>query len=75
MLNIGHQKYSRSTKTPKSLLIIGGDNIAVEIAQLMATFGTKVYIVEAHGRLLPRYDEEVGNIIEKVLSEQRVCRF
>lgn len=58
-------------RPPKSLLIIGGDNIAVETAQLMATFGTKVYIVEAHGRLLPRYDEEVGNIIEKVLSEQK----
>lgn len=58
-------------RPPKSLLIIGGDNIAVEIAQLMATFGTKVYIVESHKHLLPRYDEEVGKMIEKTLSEQK----
>ena len=59
------------SRPPKSLLIIGGDNIAIEIAQLMATFGTKVYIIEAHKHLLPRYDEEVGTIIEKVLSDQK----
>ena len=33
-------------RPPKSLLIIGGGSTGIEIAQLMAIFGTKVYIVE-----------------------------
>jgi pyruvate/2-oxoglutarate dehydrogenase complex dihydrolipoamide dehydrogenase (E3) component len=58
-------------RPPKSLLIIGGDGEAVEIAQLMATFGTKVILVEKASRLLPRHDLEVGSLFEKILSEQK----
>lgn len=58
-------------RPPKSLLIIGGDGAAVEIAQLMAIFGTKIYIVEKASRLLPRHDSEVGSLIERVLQEQK----
>lgn len=58
-------------KPPKSLLIIGGGDTGVEIAQLMATFGTKVYIAEKAGRLLPHRDSEVGDLMERLLSEQK----
>lgn len=58
-------------RPPKSLFIIGGGNYGVEIAQLMAIFGTKVYIAEQAGRLLPRFDSEVADTIERVLSEQK----
>jgi len=58
-------------RPPKSLLIIGGDNTAIEIAQLMSIFGTKIYIIEESSRLLPRYDNEVSNIIERILKEQK----
>jgi dihydrolipoamide dehydrogenase len=58
-------------KPPKSLLIIGGGDTGVEIAQLMATFGTKVYIAEKASRLLPHHDSEVGDLMERVLSEQK----
>jgi len=58
-------------RPPKSLLIIGGDKAAVEIAQLMATFGTKVYMVEHSSHLLPNYDKEVGELMERVLGEQK----
>jgi dihydrolipoamide dehydrogenase len=58
-------------RPPKSLLIIGGGDTGVEIAQLMATFGTKVYIAEKAGRLLPHRDSEVGELMERVLSEQK----
>jgi pyruvate/2-oxoglutarate dehydrogenase complex dihydrolipoamide dehydrogenase (E3) component len=60
-----------SIRPPKSLLVIGGDSAAVEITQLMATFGTKVYIVEKGSRLLPRHDIEVGTLIEKILDQQK----
>ena len=58
-------------RPPKSLFIIGGGSYGVEIAQLMATFGTKVYIAEQSGRLLPQEDQEVGETIERVLTEQK----
>lgn len=58
-------------RPPKSLFIIGGGQYGVEIAQLMATFGTKVYIAEQAARLLPHQDPEVGETIERVLSEQK----
>jgi len=58
-------------RPPKSLCIIGGGSHGIEIAQLMATFGTKVYIVEQAARLLPKLDTEVGELIEKVLTEQK----
>jgi pyruvate/2-oxoglutarate dehydrogenase complex dihydrolipoamide dehydrogenase (E3) component len=60
-----------SLRPPKSLLIIGGSNTGVEIAQLMAIFGTKVYIVEKAGRLLPHHDTEVGELIEHYLSSTK----
>ncbi len=58
-------------RPPKSLFIIGGGSHGVEIAQLMATFGTKVYIAEQASRLLPNQDQEVGQLIERVLSDQK----
>lgn len=58
-------------RPPKSLYIIGGSAVGVEIAQLMATFGTKVYIADPAGRLLPQFDEEVGELMERNLAEKK----
>lgn len=60
-----------SMRPPKSLFIIGGGGISVEIAQLMAIFGTKVYIAEKSSRLLPHEDDEVGTLMERILHEQK----
>lgn len=37
----------------------------------MATFGTKVYLADIASRLLPGEDEEVGALVERVLSESK----
>ncbi len=58
-------------RPPKILFIIGGGSTGVEIAQLMAIFGTKVYIAEKASRILPHLDSEVGNLMERTLSEQK----
>lgn len=58
-------------RPPKSLYIIGAGTIGVEIAQLLATFGTKVYLAEIAGRILPQEDEEVGVLMERLLKEQK----
>lgn len=59
------------TRPPRSLFIIGSDSVAIEYAQLMATFGTKVYISEVASRLLPEEDSEVGELLERLLHEQK----
>jgi mercuric reductase len=58
-------------RPPKTLYIIGGGTTGVEIAQLMAIFGTKVYIADIASRLLPHEDQEVGELMERLLSEQK----
>ena len=58
-------------RPPKSLMIIGGGESGVEIAQLMATFGTKVYIAEKAERLLPKQDSEAGEILARILTEKK----
>lgn len=60
-----------SLRPPKSLYIIGAGSIGVEIAQLMAIFGTKVYIADIAGRILPQEDEDVGILMEKLLSKHK----
>lgn len=61
----------QTTRPPKSLFVVGGGSVGVELAQLMAIFGTKVYIAEIASRLLPHEDEEAGALIERVLKEQK----
>lgn len=58
-------------RPPKSLLIIGGGDAGVEIAQLMSIFGTKVYIVEKSDRILPKRDKEVSETVTRILSSQK----
>lgn len=58
-------------RPPKSICIIGGGQHGVETAQLLATFGTKVTIIEQAGRILPHQDPEVGELMARVLSEQK----
>lgn len=55
-------------RPPKTLYIIGGGTVGVEIAQLMAIFGTKVIIADVASRLLPSYDSEAGELLEKILK-------
>lgn len=59
------------TRPPKTLYVIGGGTTGVELAQLMAVFGTKVYIADIASRLLPDYDSEAGELLEKLLHDQK----
>ena len=61
----------QAIRPPKSLFIIGGGTIGVEIAQMMAIFGTKVYLADIASRILPKEDEEVGILMERLLTETK----
>ncbi|OYX43924.1 hypothetical protein B7Y94_00700 [Candidatus Saccharibacteria bacterium 32-49-12] len=58
-------------RPPKSLAVIGAGSHGVEIANLMATFGTKVHLIDKASRILPNFDKEVGELIEKNLTDRK----
>jgi dihydrolipoamide dehydrogenase len=49
-------------KFPKSLLIFGGGAIGCEFAQIFASFGTKVTLVNRSERILSKEDSEVSEL-------------
>ena len=61
----------QAIRPPKSLFIVGGGTVGVEIAQMMAIFGTKVYLAEVASRILPKEDEEVGVLMERLMTETK----
>lgn len=46
---------------PKSLLVIGGGVIGIELATAYSKFGTEVTVVEAAPKLLPMMDGELNS--------------
>lgn len=58
-------------RPPKSLYIVGAGAIGVEIAQMLAIFGTKVYLADIASRILPQEDEDVGTVMADLLSKQK----
>jgi dihydrolipoamide dehydrogenase len=57
---------------PKSVLILGAGYNEVEAAYLLATFGSKVYLVTDDSRILPREDHDTSQRIAKALRPQGV---
>jgi len=50
---------------PKTLLVVGGGYIGLELGSVYAAMGTKVTVVEMTGGLLPGADRDLVNILAK----------
>jgi dihydrolipoamide dehydrogenase len=50
---------------PKSLLVVGGGYIGLELGTVYAALGTKVTVVEMTGGLLPGADRDLVNVLAK----------
>ena len=57
---------------PKTMTIIGGGVIGVELASVYARIGTKVTIIEYADSLIPTMDRELGKELKKILAKQGV---
>ena len=57
---------------PRSLVIVGGGYIALELGQMFQRFGTAVTILERSERVLPGYEPEVSAAIQEILEEEGV---
>ncbi|MDX6287782.1 MAG: hypothetical protein QOG53_3267 [Frankiales bacterium] len=61
-----------SEELPERLLILGGGAVGCELAQVYASFGTQVTIVESADHLLPREPEFLGAGIADALRKRTV---
>jgi len=53
---------------PKSILIVGGGVIGVEMASFFSMLGVKTYIVEIMDHILPAEDSDVADVLRKALK-------
>jgi len=60
------------TELPESMLVIGGNAVGLEMAQLFARLGTRVTIAEALDRLAPFDEPEVSAAIEDALDDEGI---
>ena len=56
-------------KVPKSMLIVGGGAIGLELGTALAKFGTQVTILEITDKLLPGIEQDLVNVVERSLEE------
>lgn len=59
-------------RPPKSLLVIGGGPIGVEMAQAFNRLGTRVELIQSRDNLLPRDDRELALELGKLLATEGV---
>jgi len=57
---------------PRSLAVLGGGAVGVELAQVFARFGSKVTIVERSDGLLPPEEPEAGALVAEVFGSEAI---
>ena len=60
------------TELPSRLAVIGAGPIGCELAQAFARFGSRVTLLEATDRILPREDPEAASIVEESLTRDGI---
>lgn len=60
------------TTPPKSLLIFGAGPVGCEFAQIFATFGTKVTLVNRSEKILGKEDTEVTDLVQALFENQGI---
>src|SRR5947209_6804500 len=58
------------TELPRSLLILGGGYIALELGQMFARFGSEVTLVTRGPSILKGYEPEIVEALTKILQEE-----
>ena len=57
---------------PKSLIVLGGSAVGLELGQTFARFGVKVTVVELMPRLLQNEDEAVSEVLQHHLENEGI---
>jgi mercuric reductase len=64
------QEEMELTELPRSLLILGGGYIALELGQMFARFGSEVTIVTRGPSILTGYEPEIAATLTEILREE-----
>jgi dihydrolipoamide dehydrogenase len=59
-------------KLPKSLIVLGGGLIGVELAQFFVRFGVRVTIIQRGPHLIKEFDKDASLVVEAVLQREGV---
>lgn len=59
-------------QVPEHLIVIGGGFVGLEFGQMFRRFGSRVTVIEAQPRFLPREDEDVAQAVRQVLEEDGI---
>lgn len=57
-------------EVPDHLLVIGGNYVALEFAQMFHRFGSKISVLERGPRIMSREDEDISESLMNILSEE-----
>ncbi|HRN51851.1 MAG TPA: mercury(II) reductase [Anaerolineales bacterium] len=57
---------------PKSLIVLGGRAVALELGQTMARLGVDVLILQRSTRLVPDHEPEIGRAIKDYLEQEGI---
>lgn len=61
------------TELPESMIVLGGNAIGLEQAQLFARLGTSVTVIEALDRLAPFEEPEISKVIQEVFVDEGIA--
>lgn len=70
---VGYLTYEKAMELqtlPKSLLVIGGGAIGIELGQVFSRFGSKVTILEALDRIVPNEEAEISDELARSLADE-----
>ncbi len=57
---------------PKSLIVLGGRAVALELGQTFARLGVRVTILQRSQRLVPEHEPELGDALAEALREEGI---
>jgi mercuric reductase len=57
---------------PRSMVVVGGNYVGLELAQLFARLGARVTVVEMLDRLAPAEEPEISAAIERIFADDHI---
>ena len=67
-----HANIMGLSEPPKSLMVVGGGPVGLELAQMFTHFGTKVRVIQRGPRILPRVEAEIAEAAQGYLEQEEL---
>jgi mercuric reductase len=59
-------------RLPKTMIVIGGGSVGLELGQAFRRFGVRVVVVEALDRIVPNEDSDVSRVLAEALEAEGI---